>query len=786
MGLPQKAEDDAARAREVVDAVYRSDSRRVLATLIRLLGDFDRAEEAMHDAFVAAVEQWPKQGLPANPRAWLVSAGRFKAIDNIRRRARFDATLTELAQHLDTVTNDPAEGDEQNIEDDRLRLIFTCCHPALPPDAQVALTLREVCGLTTEEIARSFLTAAPTIAKRIVRAKGKIRDAHIPYEVPSETDLPERLDTVLSVIYLLFTEGYSASSGVSLTRADISIEAIRLGRLLVDLLPEPEAVGLLALMLLQESRRAARSSAEGEVVLLEDQDRSLWNQGQIAEGTALVKRALSTRRIGSYTLQAAIAAVHAEAPNGAATDWAQIVGLYDVLLSAHPSPVVELNRAVAVAMRDGPSAGPFADRGNSQARRPWGLLSGVLRSCRPESATWEKAGSARRLPAIAQACPAGAGTAISAAAIRGSRSGGKGRMKLSDLRLHAIASSLFPETSLRRAIGRLGFIQADPIRSPARAQDLILRQRVTRYRAGDLDRNYRALKLEEDYLYAYGFMPIETWQLLHPRKRRSLTRAEQKVLDIVANQKHLHPRELETHLGKSLEVNAWGGSSKATTRSLERLHYLGLIRIAGRVKGIKLYQRATISHEPLDPAERLRRLVLLIASILAPLPESSLRAAVQHLRYSAPDLAGRKGAVASLLKSGALESTEADGVRYVWPSGRLKRSEPPEVVRFLAPFDPLVWDRRRFEHFWGWPYRFEAYTPPAKRKLGYYALPLLWRADVIGWVNVSGRGNELTINPGFVSGQPPSEKAFHEALAMESERLRYFLSMAEEPLPSRS
>jgi RNA polymerase sigma-70 factor (ECF subfamily) len=340
-----------------VDAIYRSESRRVLATLIRLVGDFDRAEEAMHDAFVAAVEQWPQQGIPANPRAWLVSAGRFKAIDSIRRRTRFDATVNEFAQHLDAVTSNPAAWDEQNIEDDRLRLIFTCCHPALPPDAQVALTLREVCGLTTEEIARSFLTAAPTIAKRIVRAKGKIRDARIPYEVPSETDLPERLDRVLSVIYVLFTEGYSASSGGSLTRPDISLEAIRLGRLLVELLPEPEAVGLLALMLLQESRRAARSSAEGEVVLLEDQDRSLWNQQQIAEGSALVKRALSSRRIGSYTLQAAIAAVHAEASNSAATDWAQIVGLYDVLLSAHPSPVVELNRAVAVAMRDGPAAG---------------------------------------------------------------------------------------------------------------------------------------------------------------------------------------------------------------------------------------------------------------------------------------------------------------------------------------------------------------------------------------------------------------------------------------------
>jgi uncharacterized protein len=353
------------------------------------------------------------------------------------------------------------------------------------------------------------------------------------------------------------------------------------------------------------------------------------------------------------------------------------------------------------------------------------------------------------------------------------------KVTLSDLRHHAIESSLFQQTTLRRAIGRIGFIQADPIRSPARAQDLILRHRVTGYRAGDLDRHYRALKLEEDYLYAYGFMPIQTWQLLHPRKARALSKGEQKVLDIVANQRHLHPRDLEAHLGKSLEINAWGGSSKATTRMLERLHYLGLIRIAGRMKGIKIYQLAALTHEPLEPAERLRRLVLLIAEILAPLPESSLRAAVQHLRYSAPDLAGRKGAVASLLKSGALESTVADGVRYVWPNGRLKRSEPEEMVRFLAPFDPLVWDRRRFEHFWGWPYRFEAYTPPAKRKLGYYALPLLWRADVIGWVNVLGRGEEITIHAGFVSGQAPSEKAFHEAFAAESERLRYFLSSLE-------
>jgi uncharacterized protein YcaQ len=350
------------------------------------------------------------------------------------------------------------------------------------------------------------------------------------------------------------------------------------------------------------------------------------------------------------------------------------------------------------------------------------------------------------------------------------------KITLSDLRHHAIASSLFPATTLRRAIGKIGFIQADPIRSPARAQDMILRHRVTNYRAGDLDRSYRALKLEEDYLYAYGFMPIKTWQLLHPRRRRVLTSGEQRVLDIVSNQKRLHPRELESQLGKNVEVNAWGGYSKSTTRTLEKLHYLGLIRIAGRENGIKMYQRAAITHEPIDPAERLRRLVMLIASILTPAPESSLRAAVQRLRYSAPDLLGRKGAVASLLKSGALDSTLVDGVRYIWPTGRLRRSEPEDVVRFLAPFDPLVWDRRRFEHFWGWPYRFEAYTPPKKRKLGYYALPLLWRADVIGWVNVLRRGNELTVEPGFVRGLQPSGEAFQNAFEAESERLRYFLS----------
>lgn len=344
-------------ARETVDRIYRTDSRRVLATLIRLLGDFDLAEEALHDAFAAAIEQWASDGVPANPRAWLVSTGRFKAITGLRRRARFDASLAELARQFDAAPSTPTDYDEPPVEDDRLRLIFTCCHPALPPDAQVALTLREVCGLTTEEIARAFLTSAPTVAKRIVRAKAKIRDAHIPYEVPVRADLPERLDSVLHVIYLVFTEGYSASSGESLTRPDISGEAIRLGRLLVELLPEAENLGLLALMLLHESRRGARTAPDGELILLEDQDRSLWNRDQIAEGLALVERALSTRRFGPYTIQAAIAAVHAEAPTATATDWAQIVGLYDVLARANPSPVVELNRAAAVAMRDEPSAG---------------------------------------------------------------------------------------------------------------------------------------------------------------------------------------------------------------------------------------------------------------------------------------------------------------------------------------------------------------------------------------------------------------------------------------------
>ena len=341
---------------EVLEGLYRSESRRILATLIRILGDFDVAEEAVQDAFRAALEQWPKSGVPDNPRAWLVSAGKFKAIDSLRRQSRFQV-LDEENEHADVSSVPPIEWEGDLVEDDQLRLIFTCCHPALSPESRLALTLREICGLKTEEIARAFLTTPSTLAQRIVRAKAKIREARIPYEVPSAADLPDRLDTALQVIYLLFNEGYSASSGESLTRPDLSSEAIRIGRLLVELLPDPEAVGLLALMLLQESRRAARSSPEGDVVLLDEQDRGLWNQDQIAEGLALVRRAMSSRGVGPYTLQAAIAAVHASAPAPAATDWGQIISLYDMLMLVGPSPVVELNRAVAVAMRDGPEAG---------------------------------------------------------------------------------------------------------------------------------------------------------------------------------------------------------------------------------------------------------------------------------------------------------------------------------------------------------------------------------------------------------------------------------------------
>ena len=342
---------------ETLSQVYRSESRRVLATLIRLLGDFDLAEDALQEAFRAAVEQWPREGVPANPQAWLVSVGRFKAIDALRRRGRFDMLLADLAQGCDETTGGGVDQAGDAIEDDRLRLIFTCCHPALAPDARVALTLREVCGLTTEAIASAYLTSPSTLAQRIVRAKAKIRDAHIPYEVPERDALPPRLEAVLQVIYLVFNEGYASSSGDALTRPDLSGEAIRLGRLLVELLPEAEAMGLLALMLLHESRRAARTTPGGDLVVLEEQDRGLWDRALMAEGIALVQQALAAPEIGPYTLQAAIAAVHSSAPNFAATDWNQIIGIYDLLLQAMPSPVIEVNRAVAVAMRDGPWAG---------------------------------------------------------------------------------------------------------------------------------------------------------------------------------------------------------------------------------------------------------------------------------------------------------------------------------------------------------------------------------------------------------------------------------------------
>ena len=344
--------------RELLDSLYRVDSGRILATLIRLLGDFDLAEEAMHEAFAAALSAWPKSGVPGNPRPWLISTARFKAVDTLRRRARFDASQDELARYLEAQeSSTDGVNEEDSLEDDRLRLIFTCCHPSLPPEARVALTLREVCGLTTEEIAKAFLTTPSTLAQRIVRAKAKIRDAQIPYEVPSPQELPERLGAVLQVIYLVFNEGYSAAAGAEVTRAELTGEAIRLGRLLIELLPEPEVLGLLSLMLLHESRRAARTSPTGELILLEHQDRTRWNKEQITEGVALLERALKSRSFGSYTLQAAIVAVHAEAESAAVTDWRQIVALYNQLVRIQPSPVVQLNRAVAIAMCDGPEAG---------------------------------------------------------------------------------------------------------------------------------------------------------------------------------------------------------------------------------------------------------------------------------------------------------------------------------------------------------------------------------------------------------------------------------------------
>lgn len=355
--MSEPVQVDSIDLRRKIDSVYRSESRRVLATLIRLLGDFDLAEEALHESFAAATERWPVEGMPANPRAWLVSAGRFKAIDTIRRRKKLDSFQSDLVRRVERIEQANAARADEELEDDRLRLIFTCCHPALASPTQIALTLREVCGLTTEEIAAAFLTIPATIAQRIVRGKAKIRDAGIPYEVPSVADLPERLDSVLSVIYLVFNEGYSASSGTELTRPDLSGEAIRLARLLAELLPDAEVLGLLAMMLLHESRRSSRVTKSGDLILLENQDRSLWNRELIAEGRTLVERAFASPTIGSYAVQAAIAAAHAVAPTAAETNWSQIADLYDLLLQAEPSPIVELNRAVAVAMRDGPEAG---------------------------------------------------------------------------------------------------------------------------------------------------------------------------------------------------------------------------------------------------------------------------------------------------------------------------------------------------------------------------------------------------------------------------------------------
>ena len=378
------SERSTEQIRELLDSLYRVESGRILATLIRLLGDFDLAEEAMHEAFAAALSLWPSSGVPDNPRPWLISTARFKAIDTLRRRARFDASQDELARYLEAQGSSAERSnstEEDSLEDDRLRLIFTCCHPSLAPEARVALTLREVCGLTTEEIAKAFLTTPRTLAQRIVRAKAKIRGTPIPYEVPTPRELPERLGAVLQVIYLVFNEGYSAAAGAEVTRAELTGEAIRLGRLLTDLQPEPEVMGLLSLMLLQESRHAARTSPAGELILLENQDRSLWNREQIAEGVALLEKALKSRRFGSYTLQAAIAAVHAEAESVAATDWRQIVALYDRLLRIQPSPVVQLNRAVAIAMCDGPEAGLAQIDALLDTWRIGKLLPGAFRPC---------------------------------------------------------------------------------------------------------------------------------------------------------------------------------------------------------------------------------------------------------------------------------------------------------------------------------------------------------------------------------------------------------------------